>query len=125
MHTARITNASLFVTVLSACLGLSMTGVSAQTHAQHGAGASVTESHALVLKAFSQHHLSPQKIRKLAATNSSYLQIAVCHAEGEPAKIFYQNSRALTDKNRILVVTRLPRAALVSLPAGRPGARTE
>jgi hypothetical protein len=117
MHTSRITNASLFVTVLSACLGLSMTGVSAQTHAQHGAGAAVNESHALVLKAFSQHQLSPQQVRKLAAANSSYFQITVCHAEGEPAKVRYQNSRALGDKNRLLVVTRLPRAALVSLPA--------
>jgi hypothetical protein len=124
MHTSRITNASLFVTVLSACLGLSMTGVSsAQTQAQHRAGAAVNESHALVLKAFSQH-LSPQKVRKLAATNSSYFQLTVCHVEGVPAEIFYQNSRALGDKNHLLVVTRLPRAALVSLPAEQTGART-
>ena len=117
MHTSRITNASLFVTVLSACLGLSLTGVSAQTHAQQkGAGAAVNESHVLVLKAFS-HHLSPQQVRKLAAANSSYFQINVCHVEGEPSAIFYQNSRALGDKNGLLVVTRLPRAALVSLPA--------
>jgi hypothetical protein len=121
MHTSRITNASLFVTVLSACLGLSMTGVSAQTHAQHRAGAAANESHALVLKAFS-YHLSPQQVRKLSATNSSYFQSAVCHAQGAPGEIFYQNSRALTDKNRLLVVTRLPRAALVSLPAEQPGA---
>lgn len=119
MHTSRITNASLFLTVLSACLGLSMTGASAQTHAQQqqGAGSAVTESHAFVLKAFSQHHLSQQQVRKLAAANSSYFQLNVCHAEGEPAAVFYQNSRALTDKNQLLVVTRLPRAALVSLPA--------
>ena len=124
MHTSRITNASLFVTVLSACLGLSMTGVSAQTHSQqHDAGAAVNESHALIINAFSQHHLSPQQVRKLAATNSSYFQINVCRAEGEPAEVCYQNSRALTDVNRLLVVTRLPRAALVSLPAEQAGAR--
>ncbi|MBA3765920.1 MAG: hypothetical protein H0W99_02815 [Acidobacteria bacterium] len=96
-----------------------MTGASSHAHAQQGAGAAVNESQALIFHAFSQH-LSPQQVRKLAATNNSYFQIAVCHAQGEPATVFYQNPRALTDKNRLLVVTRLPRAALVSLPAEQP-----
>jgi hypothetical protein len=119
MHTSRITNASLFVTVLSACLGLSMTGASAHARAKPRASAAVNESQALVFQAFSQH-LSPQHVRKLAATNNSYFQIAVCHAQGEPPENFYKNTRALIDKNRLLVVTRLPRAWLVSLPAEQP-----
>ncbi len=119
MHTSRITNASLFVTVLSACLGLSMTGASSQIQAQQGAA--VNESQALVFNAFSQH-LSPQQVRKLAASNNSYFQVAICHTQGEPAEAVYQNTRALTDKNQLLVVTRLPRAALTRLPAEQPGA---
>lgn len=119
MHTSRITNASLFVTVLSACLGLSMTGASSYAHAQQGTSAAVNESQALVFQAFSQH-LSPQQVRKLAATNNSYFQIAVCQSQGEPEENFYKNTRALIDKNQLLGVTRLPRAALVSLPAEQP-----
>jgi hypothetical protein len=119
MHTSRITNASLFVTVLSACLGLSMTGAPSQAYTQQGAGTAVSESQALVFHAFSQP-LSPQQVRKLAATNNSYFQIAVCQSQGEPEENFYQNTRALIDKNQLLVVTRLPRAALTTLPAEQP-----
>jgi hypothetical protein len=114
MHTSRITNASLFVTVLSACLGLVMTGVPAHAHTQQGIATSVNRSQALVAGAAS-HQLSPQQARKLAAAANSYFQIAACPAACEPAEVLYQNHRALTDKNRILVVTRLPRAGLVAL----------
>jgi hypothetical protein len=60
--------------------------------------------------------LSPQQARKLAALSNSYFQIAVCQPQGEPAEVLYQNERALTNLNRILVVTRLPRAGLVAPP---------
>lgn len=120
MHTSRITNVSLFVTVLSACLGLSMTGASSHAYAQQqGARAAASESQSLVFRAFSQH-LSQQQVRKLAATNNSYFQIAVCQSQGEAEENFYKNTRALIDVNRLMVVTRLPRAWLVSLPTERP-----
>jgi cytochrome c5 len=111
MHVSRITNASLFVTVLSACLGLAMTGIHAQAHAQQGIKTAVNESQALVTSVTAQH-LSPQQARRFAATGNSYFQLAVCHAQGETAAPLYQNPKALTRKDRILVVTRLPRAAL-------------
>jgi hypothetical protein len=119
MHTSRITNASLFVTVLSACLGLSMTGASAQAHAEQDTSAAVSKSQALVFQAFSQH-LSPQKVRKLAATSNSYFQVAVCQPQGQREENFYKNTRALIDKNRLLGVTHLPRAWLVSLLTEQP-----
>ncbi|HEX8776395.1 MAG TPA: hypothetical protein VF735_22690 [Pyrinomonadaceae bacterium] len=112
MHTSRITNASLFVTVLSACLGLVMTGVPAHAHTQPGLAAAVNRSQALVAGAASQ----PQQARKLAAVSNSYFQIAACQPAGEPAEVFYQNNKALTNLNRLLVVTRLPRAGLAPPP---------
>lgn len=118
MHTSRITNASLFVTVLSACLGLVMTGVPAHAHTQPGIITAVNGSQALVAGAASQQ-LSPQQARKLAAVSNSYFQIAACQPQGEPAEVLYQNHRAFADVNRILVVTRLPRA---DLPAALPKA---
>jgi hypothetical protein len=113
MHTTRITNASLFVTVLSACLGLVMTGVPARAHAQQGIRTAVNESQALVTSVTAQH-LSPQQARRFAATGNSYFQLAVCRAHGETARLFYQNPRALNDKDQVLVVTRLPRAGLAT-----------
>jgi hypothetical protein len=116
MYTSRITNASLFVTVLSACLGLVMTGVPAPAHTQQGIATAVNRSQALVAGNAASQQLSPQQARKLSALSNSYFQIAVCQAQNESAATFYQNSRALTDVNRILVVTRLARAGLVAPP---------
>lgn len=113
MQTPRITSASLFVTVLSACLGLATAGLpTAHAHTQEGIRTAVSESQALAVGAAVQQ-LSPQQARKLAAVSNSYFQIAACHAQGEQTAPLYENSRALIDKTRLLVVTRLPRAALI------------
>ena len=116
MHTSRITNASLFVTVLSACLGLAMTGVPAHAHTQQGIATAVNRSQALVAGAASQQ-LSPQQARKLAAASNPYFQMAACHVHVERVEVFYQNTRALSNKDQLLIVTRLPRAALATLLA--------
>ncbi|HEX8143349.1 MAG TPA: hypothetical protein VF553_12185 [Pyrinomonadaceae bacterium] len=116
MHTSRINNASLFVTVLSACLGLVMTGVPAHAHTQPGIGVAVERSQALVAGTTSQQ-LSPQQARKLAAAANSYFQIAACHIRLEPAEVFYHNTLALSGTDQLLVVTRLPRAGLPALLA--------
>jgi hypothetical protein len=113
MHTSRITNASLFVTVLSACLGLLMTGVPSQAQTQRGANSAFNQSQALVA-GVAVRPLSSQQVLKLAAACNSYFRIAVCQAHSEPSAILYQNSRALADRNQLLVVTRLPRAGLTS-----------
>jgi hypothetical protein len=117
MHTSRITNASLFVTVLSACLGLVMTGVPAHAHTQQGIASAVNRSQALAVGVPPAQQLSPQQARKLAAVSNSYFQIAACQPpHGEPTEVVYQNTRALTGVNSILVVTRLARAGLAALP---------
>lgn len=116
MHSSRITNASLFVTVLSACLGLVSTGApSAQAHARTGMTAMVNESQALIATATAAGQLSPQQTLKLAATSNSFFHLDICRAQCGGEENLYRNSRALTGKYRLLVVTRLPRAAL-----GRP-----
>lgn len=114
MHTSRIANASLFVTVLSACLGLVATGVPAAyaQAPQEGALSAIGRSQALMATATAAAQLTPQRTLKLAATNDSYFQIGICQALREPQENIYQNSRALTDKHTHLVVTRLPRAGL-------------
>lgn len=119
MHTSRITNASLFVTVLSACLGLVTTGVpAAYAHTQQdGALAAVNRSQALIATASAAGQLTPQRTLKLAAASNSYFQLDICRAQIAPQENLYKNSRALTDNHPLLVVTRLPRAGLTSLLA--------
>jgi hypothetical protein len=115
MHTPRITNASLFVTVLSACLGLLMTGVpTAHAQTQQGIRTAVSKSQALAAASATYQQSSPQQARKLAAAAGSYFRFDAACADSQPAQLLYQNSRALTDKDQLLVVTRLPRAGLVS-----------
>jgi hypothetical protein len=115
MHTSRITNASLFVTVLSACLGLVTTGVpAAYAHTQQdGALTAVNRSQALIATASAAGQLTPQRTLKLVATSNSYFRLNICRALCEPQQNLYQNSRAITDRHPCLVVTRLPRAGLI------------
>ncbi|HVG34138.1 MAG TPA: hypothetical protein VM911_13700 [Pyrinomonadaceae bacterium] len=115
MHASRTTNASLFVTVLSACLGLVATGVpAAYAHAPHeGALAAVNRSQALIAGVTAAGQLSPQRTLKLAATSNSFFHLDICQSQLEPEENLYQNSRALIDKHPHLVVTRLPRAGLI------------
>lgn len=113
MQTPRITNASLFVKALSACLGLLMTGLpAAHAHTRQEIATAVSESQALAAATVSSQQLWPQQAYKLAAVSNSYSQVAACYLHREPAGPLYQNSRALVDKNQLLVVTHLPRAAL-------------
>jgi len=115
MHTSRITNATLFLTVLSACLGLVATGVpTAYAHApQEGALAAVNRSQALIATASAAGQLTPQRTLKLAATSNSYFLLDICQSQIEPKENLYRNSRALTNKHPHMVVTRLPRAGLI------------
>jgi hypothetical protein len=111
MHTSRITNASLFVTVLSACLGLVSTAAPSD-HAQAQPGETVVSRSQAIIAGATVVQLSPQRTLKLDAASNSFFRIDICRALGGVEENLYQNSRALTDKHRLLVVTRLPRAAL-------------
>jgi hypothetical protein len=105
------------VTVLSACLGLLVTGAAAPLHAQPGAIRAANKSQVSIVSALSAQQLSPKHARKLALVYSPYFQIAACLTHIEPVSNLYQNSIAFKDKHQLLVVTRLPRAALSYLLA--------
>ena len=55
---------------------------------------------------------SPEQAQKLAATYTSAFLAAGCRERGKPAELFYENTQALAANNQVLIVTRLPRAAL-------------
>jgi hypothetical protein len=55
---------------------------------------------------------SPEQARKLAASLNAMLSTGACRERGLTTELFYQNTKALADKDHIFIVTRLPRAAL-------------
>ena len=120
MHTPRITNGQLFVTVLSACLGLLVTGVPSQVYALEGTATTRASGSQPLVVHVSFERLAPKQARRPAAVSNSYFQAGVCRAQNRPAEIFYQNTRALTATDQVLVVTRLPRAGLSALLAEQP-----
>jgi hypothetical protein len=114
MHASRITNASLFVTVLSACLGLVSTGAPS-AHAQAQPGTTIVNRSQALIAGATVLQLAPQRTLKLDATGNSFFRLDICRAQSGVEKNLYHNSRTLTDKDRLLVVTRLPRAGIDSL----------
>jgi hypothetical protein len=59
---------------------------------------------------FKQH--SPEHARKLVASFNAMFSAGGCRERGEPSELFYTNTKALTDNDQVLIVTRLPRAGL-------------
>ena len=118
VNESRNTNAPLSITVLCACLGLLIIGVPAHTNA-HQAVTEVT------------HHygVSPIRLSLAVSTVSSlhalkvdgrWLPDAAVQAKGQPEVILYQNTKALSDKPEVFLITHLPRAALSEQPAKPP-----
>lgn len=152
MQTTRIHNFSLFVTVLSACLGLLAVGTPAQIYAQPATRAAekivfafadpnicsrydgVWESDiahfevAFHLDSYSfaitttQEQKSFAEAQKFAANYNATFSCEACRAKDEFAHSFYQNTIARVEGNKILIVTRLPRAALEDTQAEQPAA---
>src|ERR1044072_5412084 len=102
MHTSRITNASLFVTVLSACLGLVSTGAPS-AHAQAQPGTTVVNRSQALIAGATVLQLAPQRTLTLDATSNSFFQLDICRAQCGGEENLYRNSRALTDKDRRVV----------------------
>jgi hypothetical protein len=119
MHTLRHTNTTLFVTVLSACLGLLIAGVPAQINAQP-VTVKTTSSELVTNVAFKQQ--SPEQARKLVASFNAMFSTGSCRERGQAAQLFYKNTQALADNDQVFIVTRLPRAALRVLLVEKPAA---
>lgn len=110
MNRVRLNNATVFVTVLSACLGLVVIGATSQSHRTSASVLSELASAASANLSYS--HSSNQGLKLAAAFSSSSLPLALKH-EANPAETLYKNTRALNDRDKILVITR--RAARASL----------
>jgi hypothetical protein len=127
VHKPRTTNSSLFVTVLSACLGLVVVSVPVQALAQHLAtmtDASLSAKAKIEVSSISKiQQPSSKQARKLAATRNSHLSLSSRREYNQPDVILYRNTKALTNHNQVLIVTHLPRAALSELLAKKPAAR--
>jgi hypothetical protein len=70
----------------------------------------MTHSELVTDVAFKQQ--SPEQARKLATDYNFMLLVGMCRERGQPAELFYQNTQALADNDQVIIITRLPRAAL-------------
>jgi hypothetical protein len=97
-----------------------MTGVPAQAQTQSArAGVRYSDEAPAAIKSLlnRQAFISPvvgflAQAQKLAAAYNSYFSLGVARKRVEPEAVPYQNSKALVEQNRVLIVTHLPRAAL-------------
>lgn len=110
MSKLRIKNATVFVTVLGACLGLVAAGAS--SHAHRTASGVLSEIAYRSTGAVAYRHTSNQSpsgftyICNQAAPSSASL------GYNRAAKVFYRNANPLIPRKSTLVVTRLARASL-------------
>lgn len=109
MSKLRIKNATLFVTVLSACLGLVAAGAS--SHAGQTASTVLSEIAYTASAPLSYGSAAKKALKLAAAYNSPALSFA-SRGETVAANKLYRNPNPLSAGNHILVVTSLPRASI-------------
>jgi hypothetical protein len=116
----RNTNASLFTTVLCACLGLLIIGTPLQAQASRGTAQAYQSANASTLgSGFGASVVaSLQKLR----VDDRWLPDSAAQAEVLSKEIFYRKTKPLAFNNQVLIVTRLPRAGLSDLSAEQPKA---
>jgi hypothetical protein len=120
VNAPRNTNASLFTTVLCACLGLLVAGTPLQAQARRAvAEVCQSENSSAIRSGFEASVVV--SLRKLKQ-DDRWLPSAAARAARLPAEISYRNTRPLTDHQQVLLVTRLPRAGLSISPAQLPQA---
>jgi hypothetical protein len=105
----RINNATLFVTVLSACLGLVAAGAS--SHAQRSASYSLSEITSATSAQPVYRRASRQALKRRPVYNSLALPF-VSQNEERAAQVLYRNTNPFTSFHQTLVVTHLPRASI-------------
>jgi hypothetical protein len=107
------------MTVLAACLGLLIIGVPAQVNARQTAMEVAhygTSSIRLSLVASTVSSLQVLKV------DDRWLPDVGTRVNNQPERVLYQGPKAPVENNQVLIVTRLPRAALSDLPANPPTA---
>ncbi|MBD0372825.1 MAG: hypothetical protein ICV60_18415 [Pyrinomonadaceae bacterium] len=115
MSKLRINNATLFVTVLGAVLGLVAAGASSHAH-RTGSGV-LSEIASVTSATISYGHATNQGGSSFTDAYNSPAWSFASQSENAAAHLLYRNANHLTAVNHILVVTRLPRASLDDLPA--------
>lgn len=105
-----IKNATLFVTVLGACLGLMAAGAS--SHAHQTASGVLSEIAYRSTATASYRHASGQSLSGFTAICNSTAPSSASHSHMRAARIFYRNTNPLIPRTSTLVVTRLARASL-------------
>lgn len=110
MSKLRINNATVFVTILSACLGLVAAGASSQ--ASQTASSVLSEIACRSSAGLSYGHASNQRAVSFTAIYNSPSWSFAAQSENRGATILYRNANPLTASNHILVITSLPRASL-------------
>lgn len=114
MSKLRINNATVFVTVLSACLGLVAAGASSQAH--QTASSVLSEITSATSANLSYSRSANHALKRTAAYAPRSLSFA-SRSQHQAPKVLYSNTTPLTASRRILVITHMPRASLDSLPA--------
>jgi len=114
MSKLRIKNAALFVTVLSACLGLVAAGAS--SHARQTASTVLSEI-AYPTGGGISYRSAASKALKLTLPYHWPARSLAARSENSGASVLCRNPNPLTTLNHILVVTSLPRASIEDLTA--------
>jgi len=110
MSRFRINNAPLFVTVLSACLGLMVAGASYPAH--RTAASVLSEIGQLTGAQYSYNRASNQSMKRKVPASASFLLPRAAESENQKQEVLYRNANPLRAGNSILIVTRMPRASL-------------
>lgn len=120
VNAPRNTNASLFTTALCACLGLLVVGTPLQARPLvEAAGESRFEYASTIRSGFEASVVASLRELKI---DDRWLPDSAAKATVPPREVCRQTSKPLTDINRVLTVTRLPRSALSDSPAKPPKA---
>jgi hypothetical protein len=109
MSKLRIRNATLFVTVMSACLGLMAAGASSQAH--QTASTVLSEIVSVTGGAISYRHASNRALKRTARYHS-HPQSFMARSEDRAAVVSRQSTLPPIARDRILVITSLARASL-------------
>lgn len=105
----RINNATLFVTVLSACLGLVAAGAS--SHARPSAAYSLSEISSATSAVPYYRRASRQALKRTPVYNSLALPF-ISQNEERAAQVLYKVADPHTAFHQTLIVTHLPRASI-------------
>lgn len=119
----RSSNPSLFVTVLFGCLGLLVIGVSPDVAARTVSSGVRHTTEALHSRLIVNAKVSKQSTfqsHKRVTTKKSAVSLSNANNLADCEAVLYQNTRALIENTRVLLVTHLPRAALSDSPANEP-----